>query len=296
LPDDAFGDDPDGWWATDRKGALRRLRHFVKYALPRFGPHEDAMLTGEAAMAHSLLSHALNIGLLMPDEVVEAAEAAYRKGDAPINSVEGFIRQIIGWREYIWNVYWAWMPDYRDLNGLKAKRKLPPLFTGAGTDMNCVSIAIEGVRERAWLHHIQRLMVLGNFAMLSEIEPDAMVKWMWQSFIDGAEWVMLPNLTGMALYADGGRMSTKPYAGGGAYINRMSDYCKGCKYNPKKRVGDDACPFTTLYWDFLARHKSRFAHNHRMQQTIRNLERISDIDDVRARAHEVSKKLDAGTL
>lgn len=296
LPESTFGSEPTGIWATTRRQALNRLRSFVDEVLPEFGPHEDAMLSREWRLAHSGLSHALNIGLLMPGEVVDAAEDAYRTGRVPIASAEGFIRQIIGWREYIWNVYWRYMPDYRTDNVLKAKRPLPPAFTGASTKMNCVSHALEGVEQRAYAHHIQRLMVLGNLCLIAGVDPNELVEWMWASFIDGAEWVMIPNVTGMSQYADGGRMSTKPYASGGAYINRMSDYCKGCAYDPKKRTGDDACPFTTLYWDFLDRHRARFAKNHRMFQQVRGLDRLSDLDDVKKRAAEVLEMLEAGTL
>ncbi|GAC1590038.1 MAG: cryptochrome/photolyase CryB [Acidimicrobiales bacterium] len=293
---DTFGADPDGTWATSRKGALLRLRRFTTETLLRFGPHEDAMLADEWRLAHSALSHALNIGLLLPGEVCDAAEEAYRTGDAPIASVEGFVRQVLGWREYVWGIYWRSMPSYRTVNELGAHRPLPPAFTGAPTKMRCVGIAVEAVHDRAWTHHIQRLMVLGNLALLAGVEPAEMVDWMWRSFVDGAEWVMLPNLLGMSLHADGGVMATKPYAGGGAYINRMSDYCKGCAYDPKRRTGEDACPFTTLYWDFLARHRTRFAGNHRMAQAVHGLDRLSDLGAVRERATEVLSRLDAGTL
>jgi deoxyribodipyrimidine photolyase-related protein len=259
-------------------------------------PAATLRLTDEWRLAHSVLSHALNIGLLLPGEVCDATEHAYRSGMVPISSAEGFLRQVIGWREYVWGVYWRWMPGYRHSNELHAARPLPPVFTGATTKMRCVETAVKGVHERAWVHHIQRLMVLGNLALLAGVDPGAMVEWMWRSFIDGAEWVMVPNGRGMSLYADGGRMATKPYASGGAYINRMSDSCKGCAFNPKVRTGDDACPFTTLYWDFLARHRTRFAGNHRMAQAVRGLDRLSDLPQVRARATDVLDRLDAGTL
>lgn len=296
LPDTAFGADPDGWWPTDRAGALRRLEVVIRDVLPRFGPHEDAILTSEPRLAHSLLSPALNLGLLHPSEVVDAAEDAYRSGQVPIASAEGFIRQLIGWREYVWGLYWLWMPDYRQVNALDAHRPLPPLFNGAPTRMRCVEVALAGVEERAWVHHIQRLMVLGNLALLSGVSPAAMVEWMWASFVDGAEWVMLPNLLGMSLHADGGRMATKPYAGGGAYIHRMSDHCGDCHYRPTRRTGDDACPFTTLYWDFLDRHRDRFAGNHRMARQVHGLDRLSDLDQVRDRAVDVLDLLDRGEL
>jgi deoxyribodipyrimidine photolyase-related protein len=291
-----WGDDPGGLWPTSRRAALVRLRRFVDEALPVFGPHEDAMLHDEWRLAHSLLAAPLNLGLLHPGEVVAAAETAYRQGRVPIASAEGFIRQVLGWREYVWGLYWRWMPAYRDQNELGADRPLPPLFATGETHMRCVTSVLEGVRRRGWSHHVERLMVLGNLAMLAGVRPAALVEWMWASFVDGAEWVMLPNVVGMALHADGGRMATKPYAAGGAYLDRMSDHCRGCRYDPKRRTGDDACPFTTLYWDFLDRHRDRFAGNHRMGNQLAGLRRLADLDATRARASEVLAALDAGTL
>ncbi|MBA3303992.1 MAG: cryptochrome/photolyase family protein, partial [Acidimicrobiia bacterium] len=305
LPPTAFGADPEGWWPTSRAGALARLDHVVTEVLPGFGPHEDAMLTAGAPrnganawrLNHSMLSSSLNIGLLLPGEVCDAVEVAYRSGRIPLASAEGFLRQVIGWREYVWGIYWLWMPAYRRSNELGADRPLPPAFTGAaGTQLACVAEALGGIHDRAWVHHIQRLMVLANFAMLSGVSPQAMSEWMAISFVDGSEWVMVPNLIGMAMHADGGRMATKPYAGGGAYINRMSDHCSGCRYDPRRRVGDDACPFTTLYWDFLARHRDRFDSNSRMRRAYANLDRLADRGSVPARAREVLGLLDAGRL
>ena len=297
LPDHAVGADPVGIWPTSRRAALARLRTFVDEALPRFGPHEDAMLAGEWRLAHSLLSSALNIGLLHPAEVVDAVEDAYRSGAVPIASAEGFIRQVIGWREYVWGLYWLWMPEYRDRDELGADRPLPAAWRGgATTDMACLANVLAKVDEYGWAHHIERLMVLGNLALLAGTRPAEVVDWMTARFVDGAEWVMLPNVVGMALHADGGMMATKPYAAGGAYINRMSDHCRGCRYDPKRRVGDDACPYTTLYWDFLARHRGRFAANHRMARQVAGLDRLGDLDAVRARAAEVRAGLDAGTV
>ena len=255
------------------------------------------MLGAEWKLAHSTLSSSLNIGLLHPAEVIEAAEGAYRRGEAPINSVEGFIRQVMGWREYVWGLYWLWMPDYREANALRASRPVPPAFTGeAETEMACVRNVVGHVSTNAYAHHIERLMVLGNLALTAGVEPQAMVEWMWANFVDGAEWVMLPNVIGMALHADGGRMATKPYASGGAYINRMSDHCRGCRYDPKKRVGDDACPFTTLYWDFLARTEEALSGNHRMARQLAGMRRLSDLPEVRARAGEVLQALEDGRL
>ena len=294
---DLWGADPDGTWPVTREQALTRLDEFIATGLAPFGPHEDAMLAAEWKLAHSVLSSSMNLGLLQPLEVVEAAEEAYRSGDAPINSVEGFIRQVIGWREYVWGVYWLWMPDYRDANTLDADQPVPPAFTGeADTDMACVASVVKHVNDHGYAHHIERLMVLGNLALTAGVDPQAMTQWMWSSFVDGAEWVMLPNVVGMALHADGGRMATKPYASGGAYINRMSDHCKDCDYNPRKRTGETACPFTTLYWDFLARNEDALAENHRLARQYANMRRLSDLPDVRERAVEVRAALSDGTL
>jgi deoxyribodipyrimidine photolyase-related protein len=290
------GQGPDGTWPTSRDSALAQLDHVIEVVLPRFGPHEDAMLSTNWHLAHTLLSPALNLGMLHPREVCDAVDAAYRRGSVPIASAEGLLRQVIGWREYVWGIYWLWMPDYRSSNELAAHRALPPLFDGAPTAMRCVASTLRDIDAHGWTHHIQRLMVLGNLGLLAGVQPTAMVNWMWERFVDGAEWVMLPNVIGMALHADGGRMATKPYAAGGAYIDKMSDYCKGCRYDRKQRVGPDACPFTTLYWDFLARHESRFARNPRVVQQVRAAGKLADLDDVRRRAIEVLDLLDAGRL
>jgi deoxyribodipyrimidine photolyase-related protein len=292
-----WGDPPSGTWPVTRAQALVRLDEFVRDGLAPFGPHEDAMLAKEWKLAHSVLASSMNLGLLHPGEVAEAAEQAYLDGTAPIHSVEGFVRQIIGWREYVWGLYWLWMPTYRHENHLNAHRPVPPAFTGeASTHMTCVASAIGHVEQRGYTHHIERLMVLGNLALTAGVSPQAMTEWMWASFVDGAEWVMLPNVIGMALHADGARMATKPYASGGAYINKMGDSCKGCRYDPKKRTGDNACPFTTLYWDFLARNEAALASNHRMGQQLAGMRRLKDLPDVRQRASEVLIALEAGTL
>lgn len=296
LPDSSTGADPDGTWATSRRAGLARLRHAVDNVLPIFGPHEDAMLAGEWSMGHTLLSPYLNLGLLYPDEVCDAVEAAYREGRVPIASAEGFIRQIIGWREYVWGTYWLWMPDYAGVNALGARRPLPPLFNTGETQMRCVQEAWSSVDQHGYAHHIQRLMILGNLALLTGVAPQEMVNWMWASFVDGAEWVMLPNVLGMALYADGGKMATKPYAAGGNYINRMSDYCRGCRFDPKKRVGRDACPFTTLYWSFLDENRDRLGSNHRMSRQLHAIGRLTDMDEVRRRSGAMLEQLDSGNL
>jgi deoxyribodipyrimidine photolyase-related protein len=297
LPDDCWGAEPDGTWATSRRAALSRLRHFVDDVLPMFGPHEDAMVERSWHLAHSVLSPYLNVGLLLPGEVCDAVQDAYDEGRVPIASAEGFIRQVIGWREYVWGVYWLWMPGYRDRNALGADRPVPPVFRGAAsTDMNCVSNCMSTLHDRAYNHHIQRLMVLGNLALLHGVDPWEMTEWMWSSFVDGAEWVMLPNVIGMSQWADGGMMATKPYAAGGNYIDTMSDYCRSCHYDRRRRVGDDACPFTTLYWDFLARHHDLLVKNPRMARQVRASEQLADLAAVRERAIEVRRRLDDGTL
>ncbi len=292
-----WGREPQGWWPVTRSQALQRLDEFVERALDPFGPHEDAMLGEEWKLAHSTLSASLNLGLLHPQEVVDRAEAAFHDGAAAINSVEGFIRQVIGWREYVWCVYWLWMPEYRTKNGLGADKPVPPAFTGeASTELACVAGTVSHVHDYGYAHHIERLMVLGNLALTAGVDPLAMTNWMWASFVDGAEWVMLPNVVGMAMHADGGMMATKPYASGGAYINKMSNYCKGCRFDPKKRTGDDACPYTTLYWDFLARNEDAFRSNHRMGQQLAGMRRLANLEEVRERAVDVRSKLFAGEL
>jgi len=297
LPVTTFGAEPDAAWPVTRAQAMSRLREFVDHGLALFGPHEDAMLAAEWKLAHSVLSSSMNLGLLHPAEVVAAAESAFRRGAVPLNSVEGFIRQVIGWREYVWGVYWLWMPEYRKRNALAATRAVPPAFTGhARTEMACVSSVIRHVHDHGFAHHIERLMVLGNLALTAGVDPGAMTAWMHASFVDGAEWVMLPNVIGMALFADGGMMATKPYASGGAYINKMSDSCKSCRFDPKQRTGPDACPYTTLYWDFLARNADTLATNHRLARPLAAMRRLSDLPAVRSRAVEILDRLDNGTL
>jgi deoxyribodipyrimidine photolyase-related protein len=230
-------------------------------------------------------------------EVIQAVLTAYRAGQAPIESVEAIIRQVIGWREYINGMYWFLGEDYRNLNGLGADRDLLPAFSDSrATQMNCVSSVVAGVEKRAWVHHIPRLMVLSNLALVTGVSPQKFLDWMREQFVDASDWVMVPNVIGMATHADSGLLMTKPYAAGGAYLNRMTEFCGGCRYDPKKRVGEDACPFTTLYWDFLDRHRETFAQNHRMGQQLAGLNRLSDLPEVRLRAAEVLQGLNAGTV
>jgi deoxyribodipyrimidine photolyase-related protein len=255
------------------------------------------MLAAQWKLAHSVLASSMNIGLLHPREVAVAAEEAFRAGHVPLASAEGFIRQVIGWREYVWGVYWLWMPEYRHLNELGATRAVPPAFTGeAPTEMACVRNTVQHLHDHGYAHHIERLMVLGNLALTAGVDPWAMSEWMRVTFVDGAEWVMLPNVVGMALHADGGRMATKPYASGGAYLHKMSDSCRGCRFDPKQRTGERACPFTTLYWDFIARNEQLLAGNHRMARQVAAMRQLRDLPAVRERAVEVLGRLERGAL
>jgi len=297
LPADAPGAGPAGWWPTSRGQALERLDEFVEGVLPHFGPWQDAMLGDDWHLAHSLLSPALNLGLLLPAEVCDAAERAFRTGRVPIESAEGFVRQVIGWREYVWGLYWLWGEEYEGRNELEADLGLPAAFRGAATRMACVAAAAAGVEARGYAHHIQRLMVFGNLALLAGVRPAEMVRWMRDSFVDGADWVMVPNVIGMALHADGGMMATKPYAAGGGYIDRMSDSCRRCSFDPRQRTGPEGCPFTVLYWDFLDRHRERLAANPRMVLQVRNLDRIAaDLPAIRSRAAEIRRALPDGGI
>jgi len=287
----------DQTWATTREGALQQLDHFIEHNLAGFGPYEDAITSDDWSLHHSLLSPYLNNGLLHADEVIEPAIAAYQQGRAPIQSVEAFVRQVIGWREYINGMYWYLGEEYRSQNGLGAQGALLPAMLDSGkTKMRCVQHTVAQVEERAWTHHIPRLMVLSNLALITGTNPQEFLDWMREQFIDAAEWVMVPNIIGMATHADGGLLMTKPYAAGGAYLSRMTNHCKSCVYNPKLRTGDEACPFTTLYWDFLDRHRDAFAKNHRMQQQLQGLNRLTDFPEVRVRARQVLAGLAEGLV
>ncbi len=279
------GDDGPRLFPVTRAEALLRLEDFLEHRLGAFGPHEDAMLAGDRWLAHSLLSPALNLGLLDPLEVVLATEGSARDRAAagellPLNSVEGFVRQVMGWRDYIWHMYWHLGRDFRDRNHLGAHAAVPGWMTDlddASLDAACLSDVLGDLRRDGWVHHIPRLMVLGNYALQRGIDPSAMTDWFHESFVDGYEWVMVANVVGMSQHADGGVLATKPYASGGAYIDRMSDYCGGCRYDPKKRLGDDACPFTAGYWTFLDRTRDRLAGNQRMRRPLQGLGRLSDL-------------------
>ncbi|WP_439544785.1 cryptochrome/photolyase family protein [Sandarakinorhabdus sp.] len=274
---DGFG------WAVTREQALAALDDFITHRLAGFGDYQDAMVTGEDVLNHSLLSPALNTGLLLPLEVCQAAEAAYHAGTAPLNAVEGFIRQILGWREYVRGLYWFAGPDYMARNHLGATRPLPALYWGAPTDMLCLSQAVDATRRNAMAHHIQRLMILGNFAMLVGTDPHEVSRWYLAAYADAIEWVEAPNVIGMSQFADGGLMATKPYAAGGAYVNRMSDHCKPCKYDVKQRTGPNACPFNSLYWDFLARHEDTLKNNQRLWRMYDGWRRFAPDEQTRIR-------------
>lgn len=272
---DHFGDLEPFYFAVTRSQALRVLQQFIDQRLLHFGDYQDAMLEGEPWMFHSHISFYLNIGLLSPLECVQAAESAYRQQRAPLNAVEGFIRQIIGWREYVRGIYWLSMPEYAQRNFFRARRRLPDFYWTADTEMNCLHQCVSETRQHAYAHHIQRLMVLGNFALLAGIDPEEVNEWFLIVYADAYEWVELPNVTGMILFADGGRLASKPYAAGGSYINKMSNYCKGCRYHVSEKNGPNACPFNYLYWDFLARNRDRLQSNHRLGMIYKTYDRMS---------------------
>ncbi|MBB4009582.1 cryptochrome/photolyase family protein [Allorhizobium taibaishanense] len=265
-----FGDLEPFWFAVTRADAQAAFTAFVDHALPFFGDYQDAMLTGEPFLYHAVISQYLNCGLLDPLTVCRAVEAAYHSGKVPLNAAEGFIRQIIGWREYVRGIYWLKMPGYVSLNALDHHRPLPDFYWTAETDMACVKAAVTQTKQQAYAHHIQRLMVTGNFALLAGIDPHALHEWYLSVYADAYEWVELPNTLGMSQFADGGLLASKPYAASGAYINRMSNYCGSCRYDVKQRTGAKACPFNALYWDFIARHRDRLAKNPRMAQMLRS--------------------------
>ena len=278
------GDDGPRRFAATRDEALAVLDDFIAHRLPEFGPYEDAALAGDWVMAHSLLSVPLNLGLLDPREVIDRVVQSLAADGVPLSSVEGFVRQVMGWRDYVWHLYWHFGEDYvADSNALSAHEPLPQwwreLDSGVVT-ARCLSTAIGEVRERGWNHHILRLMVLGNWALQHGYDPRETTEWFTASYVDAYPWVMAANVVGMALYADGGRMATKPYAGGGSYIHRMTDLCRGCAYSPTQRVGPRGCPVTAGYWSFLARNRTALAGNYRMAQPLKGLDRLADLEEV----------------
>lgn len=277
--------------------ARAALADFIDHRLAGFGRHQDAMALGRPYLYHARLSCVLNLHLLDPREAVAAAQQAYAAGQTPLNSAEGFIRQIIGWREYIRGIYWREMPDYAGRNALEARLPVPRFMWTGETEMACVRAAVGQLIDHAYAHHIQRLMVLGLFNLLLGVDPYRVHRWHMSMYADAIDWVSLPNVLGMSQYGDGGLVGTKPYCASGNYINKMSDYCGSCRFNPKKATGDSACPFTTLYWDFLARHRRRFAGNRRMDMQLRNVERkeASEVRAIRGRADMLKATMTAQT-
>jgi deoxyribodipyrimidine photolyase-related protein len=271
---DHFGDLLPFHFAVTRDQALKELHQFIDEILPSFGDYQDAMVRNEPYLFHSLLSSYLNAGLLLPLEICRMAETSYRQGRAPLNAVEGFIRQILGWREYVRGLYWLHMPDYAELNYFAADRPLPDMYWTGETRMACMREAIDHTRVHAYSHHIQRLMITGNFALLAGLLPKAVCDWYLLVYADAFEWVELPNTAGMALFADGGIMASKPYAASGKYINRMSNYCRGCAYDPEAMTSDTACPFNALYWDFLDRNRQKLRQNQRLTYMYATLDKM----------------------
>jgi deoxyribodipyrimidine photolyase-related protein len=276
-----FGDLAPFWYAVTRKDAEAALTAFVKNALPHFGDYQDAMLTGEPFLYHSLIAQYLNCGLLDPLRICQEVEAAYRAGHAPLNAAEGYIRQVIGWREYVRGIYWLKMPGYEQSNFFDHTRPLPDFYWTADTKMTCIKAAVTQTKEQAYAHHIQRLMVTGNFAMLAGIDPRVLHEWYLSVYADAYEWVELPNTVGMSQFADGGLLASKPYAASGAYINRMSNYCGTCAYDVKQRTGPEACPFNALYWNFISRHRDKIGNNPRMAQMVRTYDKFADEERIR---------------
>jgi deoxyribodipyrimidine photolyase-related protein len=273
-----FGDLKPFWFATTRSGATAAFDHFVKTALPNFGDFQDAMLTTEKFLYHAIVSLYLNVGLLDPLAVCQRVADEYAAGRVPLNAAEGFIRQIIGWREYVRGIYWLRMPGYEHENFFGNTRPLPDFYWTAQTDMACLKACVTQTKEEAYAHHIQRLMVTGNFALIAGIDPHQVHAWYLAVYADAYEWVELPNTLGMSQFADGGLLGSKPYAASGNYINKMSDYCKGCSYDVKQRTGPKACPFNALYWDFIDRNEAKLGKNPRMGTVYATWRKMSDTD------------------
>jgi deoxyribodipyrimidine photolyase-related protein len=291
-----FGDLRPFWFAVTRPQAEAALAHFLHHRLAEFGPYQDAMLAGDAFLSHAVIGLYLNVGLLDPMQVCQAAETAWKSGAVPINSAEGFIRQILGWREFVRGVYFREGPEYARRNALNHSRKLPPVYWGGPTRMACMAAAVGQTKAEAYAHHIQRLMVTGNFALLAGVDPAEVHDWYLAVYADAFEWVEAPNVIGMSQFADGGVVGSKPYVSSGAYIDQMSDYCKGCAYRVKDRTGPRACPFNLLYWHFLIRHRARFEGNPRMAQMYRTWDRMADSHraTVLSEAAALLGRLDAG--
>ena len=281
-------------WPVNRNEALEDLTHFIEHVLPSFGDFQDAMSVKSWRLFHALISFALNTKMLSPNEVVASAERAWRDGQAPLPAVEGFIRQIMGWREYVRGIYWSQMPGYDEGNALDHQRPLPQWFWSGQTRMNCLAHSIGQSLEYAYAHHIQRLMVIGNFALLAGLNPKAVHHWYLGIYIDAFEWVELPNTVGMSQFADGGLLASKPYVSSGAYIDRMSDYCKGCHYNRKERTTENACPFNALYWDFYLRHEAVLSKNPRIGMAYRQITKMPDdeVVSIKEKAADILENID----
>ncbi len=271
-----FGEVEPFWFAVNRGQARRALDHFIKRSLPQFGDYQDAMVEGEDYLFHSALSQYLNCGLLNPEEVCRKVEQAYHDGHAPLNAVEGFIRQILGWREYVRGIYWLKMPDYAQENRLNATRNLPDFYWTGDTEMNCLASVIDQTRREAHSHHIQRLMVTGNFALIIGVLPEEICAWYLGVYADAFEWVELPNTLGMVMHADGGFLGSKPYAASGNYINKMSNFCGNCRYRVKEKLGPDACPFNYLYWNFMIENREKLQGNPRLNRPYATLDRMNE--------------------
>ena len=279
------GDVTDFDLPVTRAGAQHALNDFVEHRLPHFGTYEDAMVTGQPVLFHSFLSPLINAGLLDPMTCIRAAEQQYHQQHAPLNAVEGFVRQILGWREFVYGIYWAFMPEYRTRNTRNSTRELPAFLWSGDTDLNCLKQTVGNLLDHAYTHHIQRLMILCNFATLTGLSPQAMNDWFLAMYVDSHDWVVTPNVIGMGMNADHGTIATKPYVSSAAYINRMSDYCKNCKYNPKLRTGENACPFNYLYWTFMQHYRQSFSSNPRMSMMMKNVDRI-DADEMKQMMQE----------
>jgi deoxyribodipyrimidine photolyase-related protein len=282
LVNNRFGDHPGELdyfaWPVTRRQALRALDDFIKHRLARFGDYQDAMWTDKPFLYHSLISACLNVKLLNPREVIARAVEAYESGEAPLNAVEGFVRQILGWREYVRGIYWWKMPGYLDGNALGAEEPLPGFYWTGDTPLTCLQQSIGQTLKHGYAHHIQRLMVTGLYGLLLGVNPKALHEWYLAVYNDAVEWVELPNTLGMSQFGDGGLMASKPYVASGKYIQRMSNYCNTCPANPAERTGEAACPFTTLYWDFLIRHRERLADNRRLSLQLRNADRLDEAE------------------
>jgi deoxyribodipyrimidine photolyase-related protein len=293
-----FGELEPFHYALTRDQALMELDHFIKELLPFFGDYQDAMVMDEPYLYHSLISSYLNAGLLLPLEICRRAEKAYVTGAAPLNAVEGFIRQILGWREYVRGIYWTHMPRYAQMNFFNASAPLPDFYWTARTKMTCMAQAVSHTRDHAYAHHIQRLMVTGNFALLAGLDVAQVQEWYLSVYSDAHEWVEMPNTLGMALFADGGVMGSKPYAASGKYIHKMSNYCERCPYNPAQTTDQDACPFNALYWDFMARHEEKLKKNHRLPFIYATWERFGQQkqESIRLKAAQILDDMAQGKL